>query len=429
MKIAVIGSGIAGLSAAWLLAQKHDVTLLEKQPSAGLGAFNLDCETEAGTVRIDVPLRAFNPGHYRNLVPFYRHLGVELLSTDHSAAYTHSGEDSPFFSYRYLDLAGFTLPRPGRLQDISWHNARIAGSLARLLLQSRLDLNSGYCDRLTWQEYVERRGFNADLCQNILRPSFAAIGTCSYEAIDLYPARDILEFLGSGLLFDGIWRVRQGVEQAIQRLLAPVSELRCGRGVRRLAASPSGKIRVFERGGWNRVFDHVVLATQANQAADLLEPMDGESVRVAQLRSVRYERSEVVVHRDTGLAPGFGRGQSPVLFEISPEHPAPMASIHLNALYPELAGSDPVFQTWYPLREPKSGSVVGRAHFERPLVSLESREALQQMRQDQHTGRSRISVVGSYVGEGIPLLESALYSSMEVAQALGINSPWPTTLR
>lgn len=96
MKIAIVGSGIAGLSAAWLLGRHHQVTLFERHSRPGMGAHNLDYTFSNQTVRIDVPIRAFNQCHYRNLVKFYDLMGVDTLRTDHSAAYSHPSQKAPF---------------------------------------------------------------------------------------------------------------------------------------------------------------------------------------------------------------------------------------------------------------------------------------------------------------------------------------------
>lgn len=87
-RIAIIGSGIAGLSAAWLLGRKHQVDLFERHAHPGMGAFNLNYDQGNTQARIDVPLRAFNTCYYKNLVALYRAMGVEMQRTDHAATYS-----------------------------------------------------------------------------------------------------------------------------------------------------------------------------------------------------------------------------------------------------------------------------------------------------------------------------------------------------
>lgn len=427
MQIAIIGSGIAGLSAAWLLSRKYRVTLFERHASPGMGAHNLDYHWQDRSVRIDVPLRAFNPCHYRNLVPFYQHLGIELRRTDHSAAYSRPGEPHPYFAYRYLDVGDYAIPRLADWRQWRWDSLRVGAAMARFLWQARRERELGRLDPLTIEAYLDSRGFPAVFKEQVLLPSFAAIGTCSHAAIRQYPATAIVDFMTSGMLFNGIWRVKAGAEEAIRRMLEPCHKLVCNALVTSLTRPRDGSdARITLQGPYGELgtFDRVVLATQAHQARRLLTHLDDTPMVQDWLATVPHERSEVVVHGDTRLAPGFGKHSPPVLFELDAHADKPMASIHLNGLYPELAEAPPLFQTWNPLREPDPATIVGRAHFERPLVTLESQAAMRRLRDWQSNPARPIFLVGSYVAPGIPLLESGLQSAMQVAATLGVTPPW-----
>lgn len=426
MKIAIVGSGIAGLSAAWLLGRHHQVTLFERHGRPGMGAHNLDYTFSNQTVRIDVPIRAFNQNHYRNLVRFYDLMGVETLRTDHSAAYSHPSAKQPFFAYRYLDIGRRSLPRPAGWRHWSLDSVKIARDAFRFLITARRDQRRGFTKGQTIAEYMISRGYSALFSEQVLLPSFAAIGTCSYRAIRQYPADTIIDFMTSGLLFNGIWRAKSGADDAIARMLEHCDQLICNTSIVSIRThvrkgQPAGV--VLEDNQKNRhTFDRVVLAVQANQAADMLGDEEREARKY--LRSVGYERSEVVVHTDARLAPGHGQSSPPVLFEVDSLQDKPMASICLNKLYPSLKKAPAIFQTWNPLREPAPGTVVGRAFFERPLVTLESQDSIQKLRQLNQDPNRLIGFSGSFAHPGIPLLESALQSSMDIARHWGVDIPW-----
>ena len=109
-RIAIIGSGIAGLGAAWLLGREHEVTLFERHDAPGMGAFNISLETAGGCRHIDVPLRVFKAGYYANLCALYRAAGVAMQASDHAAVYYRGDGPSPYFRYRNLHLGRWSLP-------------------------------------------------------------------------------------------------------------------------------------------------------------------------------------------------------------------------------------------------------------------------------------------------------------------------------
>ena len=97
-KIAVIGSGLAGISAAHFLNDKFDVTLYEEKNKVGMGIYTTEVENEGHLSVIDIPLRIFTPGYYPHLMKLYQEVGVELEFIDHSSAYADENNQI-FFHY------------------------------------------------------------------------------------------------------------------------------------------------------------------------------------------------------------------------------------------------------------------------------------------------------------------------------------------
>ncbi len=416
LKIAIVGSGIAGLSAAWLLGRQHAVTLYERHPQPGMGAFNVDSRDGGLPVRIDLPLRVFKSGYYDTLMALYRAAGVRMQATDHAAAFaTPQGET--YFRYRNLRLARHSIPLPAGLGR---RQLGIAREALRLMFAAPRDLARGTARGLNLEMYLRQCGYSADFVDNMLLPSFAAICTCSYAAVRRYPADVIIGFFSSGSLFSGTWRARHGADDAIRRLLQPCRTLRC-ESVVTAVETDAGGVRVVEAGGRADGFDHVVLAMQAHQAAVLARPVDPQGA--ALLARVPHESSEVVVHGDRTLVPESARA-APVHFQVDPAASGPMANIHLNRIIPELSGRPVLLQTWNPLTEPRGETVLARAHFERPLVDLDSQVAMAELLGTQRDDGRRLWYCGSYLMPGIPLLESATRSAQHVAARLGVTAPW-----
>lgn len=424
-RIAIIGSGIAGLSAAWLLGRKHQVDLFERHAHPGMGAFNLNYDQGNTQARIDVPLRAFNTCYYKNLVALYRAMGVEMQRTDHAATYSTPGEGSQSlktrFGYEYIELGERAFPILAGLNKLNLTSLKIIKDAIRFLLFARRDLNKAETHQHTIEQYLLHHRYSDAFIYEVLLPSFAAICTCSYEAVKAYPAETIIEFLTSGMLFNGIWRAKHGAEDAIEKMLQHCQAVHCNRAIQSITKK-NGQIWVTDEEGTSLGYDHVILACQANQAIPLIPESESQASRL--LAKIIYERSEVVVHGDTRVAPPENHHKSAVNFLVDPAHDKPMASIWLNKIYPELKNQPPLFQTWNPLIEPKASTILGRAHFERPIVSLESLKAIKALRELHRERNRQLWFCGSYASEGVPLLESAVQSAMTISAHLGCSAPW-----
>ncbi len=411
MEIAVVGGGIAGLSAAWRLSARHRVTLLEKHAVAGMDAHSLDLPHDGGQWRIDVPLRVIYEGYYPTLIALYRELGVELERTNYAGSFSELDGDV-YYRYANVMIGGRSVPLPAL--PIGTKALRINRDLLRFYRMAPDALRTLGGSEEPLGAWLDRVGLGVDFTEGFLIPTFATVCTCSSAAVRSYPARVILEYLTRGLTFGGVRRVVMGTREVVRRLTEPLAALRCGVQVSAIRPVADG-VEVCWSGGAQR-FDHVVVATQANQAAPMLDPAFRREREA--LDRFAYESSRVAVHTDVRLAPRERRHWAPVNLVVSREHDKPMATIWMNRVQPALRGLSPVFQTWNPIIEPAAEHLRAQAKFERPVVNAASLVGAREvdLLHAQH-GR-RLWFCGSYLGPGIPLLESAAATAATVARAI-----------
>lgn len=413
MKIAIVGSGIAGLSAAWRLSRNHEVTIFEKSADLGMDAHSLEVPGEQGSTRIDVPLRVFFNGFYPNLTALYQELGIEFKSVNYSASFGALNERT-YFRYDNYQLGPFTLPFLKGRQSLNRRALRIGWDILRLFRESPRSIAEGIADTTTLEDYLQHHSYSKAFAEGFLYPAFSGICTCSHASIRVYPARVVLEYLNSGLLFSAVSRVTRGTQEVVKLLARKVHRIHL--------RSPVTAVRRAEQGVQictlddSSIFDHVVLATQANQVSRILKDATPEEQNG--LVAFSYEPSRVVVHQDVRLAPPGGKAHwAPVNFLLAARGSAPMATIWMNAIQ-AMPDSSPVFQTWNPSIEPDPALLLGEAEFERPVVNQESMKGLARLARLHQQPDRRIWFCGSYASHGIPLLESAVNSALLIAERL-----------
>ena len=415
-KIAVVGSGIAGLAAAWLLSHRHDVTLIERFTTLGMDARSIDL----GDQRIDVPLRVFYPGYYPQLSKLYRHTRIDFESVDYGSSFSQLNHDA-YFRYGNFVRGEVSVPyvSPGMFLRSGF--TKLLSEVVSFFQSEPKRFQRGDATGKTLEAYLAERNYSDAFVNEFLLPAMAGIGTCSYAAASDYPADVVVDYFSRGLFFSGVRRVKAGTRDVVTRLTNNVSKLILGHQVESIAPAQDG-VRIKLEGHEALHFDHVVLATQANQALDLVAPEFKRERAI--LEKFPYESSRVTMHRDTALAPKSKRDWSPVNFILKEGSAKPMATIWMNRVQPSLRKSKDVFQTWNPLIEPHPDLLLAEAKVERPIVTGTSVKAIKELRELRHRQGSRLWVTGSYAQWGIPLLEAAVVSAIEVAESLGVSLPW-----
>jgi predicted NAD/FAD-binding protein len=454
----VVGAGLAGLTAAYRLAQQgHRVTLFERHAAPGFVAHAVVVQgatAAADPVRVDVPIRVFYAGYYPTLVRLYAELGVATEAVSYASSF-HGEDGALYFRYRNW-LAGqrlgggsYSWVAPADLLGARGARARrIVADALRFRRRAPQWLRAAgaagawgapgvggaapAAGAMTIGEYVRAEGFGADFVHGLLLPAIATVCTCSYDDALRFPAAVIVGYVARGLTREPVRRAVAGADEVARRLVAGAGTLRLGCALQSLHRSDSTTVTTTAAGargaagdsplelrladGRRERFDHVVLATQANQALALLAA-PGAAER-AVLAAFTYRPIEVVMHRDRQLLPARQRDWSAVNLLVSEGQVQPQSTIWVNRVQPALAAtatSAPLFQTVHPLVLPRDEAVLSWARLERPVVDAASERALVALEQLHAEPGRRVWFCGSYAQPGIPLLESAVRSAEVVA--------------
>ncbi len=447
MNVGIVGSGIAGLTAGWLLHRAgHRVTLFERQQVAGLDAHATRFERGGQPLSADVPSRMFNPHLWPNLVQLYREIGVDSQPVDSSQSYGQLGGST----YLSFDV-GF---RPRKSHNL-WTRRRlrhIIRDIGRLKSAGVIDINAGLSMNITLADYLADRSYTPAFKYDFLYPLLAStVCTCSYQSLDHYPAMIILQTLRQLVSREAgepprLQRTRLGTRDVAQRLTRGLHDLRYRTQVTSIvpledavqvastcvAGEPSTADANAPLVSQNMdQFDQVIVATQANTALKILPKLtDGERETLA---CFSYEDIPVIVHTDTAFMPARRKHWSTfnmvtgqrVQHETAGDHdmPGSMCTVWLNRFYADWDVATPVFQTIHPLVLPDPSLTICATVLQRPVVNRQSLGGLDRLAELHGEPGRRIWFCGSYASGGVPLLESGVVSSLRLLDQLGIACP------
>ncbi|MDA0662341.1 MAG: FAD-dependent oxidoreductase [Proteobacteria bacterium] len=419
MNIAVIGTGIAGMSAAWLLQKVHRITVYEAQNRIGGHSHTVDVLGSVGPTPVDTGFIVYNERNYPNLTALFSHLGVPTKDSEMSFSASLEGGG---LEYSGTDLNGLVGQRLNIVRPRFW---RMLRDLKRFYRDAPAFLRAEHRDEPSLAEYLARERYGRDFIEDHLLPMAAAIWSATSSEMKEYPASAFIRFFVShGLLTltdRPQWRtVDGGSREYVKRLVAPYADRIRLDGVRAIRRGAGG-VTIEDCRGQSSRYDHAVIATHADEAFRLLA--DPDPHEAALLAGWRYTRNRAVLHRDPRLMPKRRRVWSSWNFigdSSRPDDRRACVTYWMNRLQ-DLPADTPLFVTLNPVREPAPGTLIREFDYDHPR--FDSAAVAIQKKLWSLQGNRRTWFCGSYFGYGFH--EDALQSGLAVAEQLGgIRRPW-----
>ena len=423
MRIAIVGTGIAGLASAWLLNRRHSITVFEAEARTGGHAHTVSVPAADGAVTVDTGFMVYNEHTYPLLTRLFAHLQVPTQPTamSFSASIGDGAMEYGGGSAGALLAQRRNILRPRFL--------RMLLDIQRFNRVGRRHLREQPEDQATVGEFLVRHRFGKGLADWYLLPMAAAIWSAPMACVLDHPAHSFLRFFANhGLLSisgQHDWRtVTGGSRQYVERLVAEFRpHIRLATPITSVCRRPWGVEIVDERGERSR-FDHVVLACHADQTLAILD--DASDRERALLSAFRYQPNRVVLHRDPALMPRRRSVWSSwnYLSRSTAEHAAAVSVTYWMNSLQNLATSQDVFVSLNPLHEPRADLVDAEFDYAHPMFDAMAVAA--QARIAEIQGQGGVWHAGAWLGHGFH--EDGLRSGFAVARALGVVPPWETEL-
>ena len=417
-QVAVIGSGISGLSAAHGLRQHAHVTLFEAEGRLGGHAHTVDLTLEGITHGVDTGFLVYNQRTYPRLIALFEELGVETAPSDMSFSvqapdidleWNGSTLNTVFAQRRNLLRPAFL----GMLREILRFN-RTTTAIAQRQAEAELDESIG--------DFLARERFSAEFRDWYFLPMIGCIWSCPTDQMLRFPVATMIRFCHNhGLIqVNGRppWRtVRGGSREYVRRLVAGLERsghtVRPGCGVRGVRRTPLGPVVLLDEG--EQRFDAVVMAGHSDQSLALLQ--DADAAEAAVLGAIRYHPNRAVLHTDRAMLPRRPLAWAAWNYERATDSSRDQAQVCLhyllNKLQP-LPWRTPVIVSLNPVRPIHPQAVHRTLHYDHPVFDRAAIAAQRQLHTIQ--GRRQTWFCGAWTRYGFH--EDGILSGQTVAQAL-----------
>ena len=412
MKIAIIGSGISGLTASYLLNRKHDITLFEKNDYIGGHTHTHEIENDNKIWNVDSGFIVYNERTYPNFIKLLDMLDVE----------------------RQLTRMGFSVKSPNKNLEYAGHSLnalfaqrsnlfrpsfiRILGGMKRFNKEARRDLPS-LNKKMTLGEYLLKNHYSEEFIDNYIIPIGAAIWSTTPSNMLNIPAIFFIRFFENHGFLQILdrpkwWVIKGGSKEYVKKIISGFEkDIRLSTSVHTIVRKEKSVIIKFGSDNQEEQFDAVVLATHSDQALKLLEHPTEKEKEILSL--LPYQRNDAVLHYDHSILPKRTLAWSSWNYFLDGNTNDPVALTYNMNILQSLKSSKTFCVTLNKLEMINKNKIFKNLSYEHPLFTTDGVNA--QKRKREISGQNNTYYCGAYWHNGFH--EDGVVSALDVCSQFG----------
>lgn len=421
MKIAIIGSGISGNTAAYLLSRKHDITVYEKRDRTGghSATKDIDYTGNVDVMSVDTGFIVYNELNYPGLIALFNELKVETEVSDMSFGFS---SDKGAFEWSGQSIAAVFAQKRNWINPVFWLMLRHIFKFNKLAAQ---DHEAGKLGDESLGEWLARNRFSRVFINRYLLPMGAAIWSTPADEILNFPAASFLQFFYNHRLINKDrpqWRtVSGGSRQYVEKITAGYkNQIRLSAEVTAVKRHANG-VDITANGN-TETYDEVIMAAHSDQSLAMLSDASERETDI--LSAIRYLPNDVYLHRDLSLMPkrqSVWSSWNYISQDVNGRDPVMSVSYWMNRLQ-NIDYDKPVFVTLNPARPPAADKTFGHYVYDHPQFDAAAIQAQKKLSLIQ--GINRTWFCGAWCGFGFH--EDGLQSALRICKAIDAREQQPT---
>ncbi|MBO6514721.1 MAG: FAD-dependent oxidoreductase [Phycisphaerales bacterium] len=409
-RVAIIGAGISGLVTAYLLIQRHDITLFESRTRIGGHTNTIQVPTDQGTLPVDTGFIVYNEHNYPLFTELLSQLKVQTQPSDMSFSVQC---ERTGLEYNGSSLNQLFARRRNLVSPAHW---KMIKDILRFNKHAELLHDRGRST--TVQDYVQEHGFSEAFLTNYLIPIGASLWSCPSGTFRNFPIRFVIDFLRNHGMLQGKgrpeWRVVKGGSSSyIDPLTEPFADrIVTGSKIERVDRH-GDRVEIHFEGSESRAFDHVVFACHSDQALSLIQEPTPTEHEI--LSAFPYQSNRTILHTDTRVLPKRKRAWGSWNYHIRRDNPDAVAITYLMNKLQSIESETQYCVTLNEHDRIHPDKIIKDLTYHHPIFTQERDQA--QSRHHELIGPNRTSFCGAYWGYGFH--EDGVRSGVRVAEHFG----------